>query len=434
MQRATPLPIQARRQGHVPQTDLGALGGAHGIAGLPIRRQPTRGTARALPRDVRQEMERGLGEDFAGVRVHEGDVAPSVGALAFAQGNAIHMARGAYRPHSADGRGLLAHELAHVVQQRRGRVRATGRTGGLPLNNETGLEREADVAAQRAMSGSKAWRHDVAAGAHGSQGTATAGGAGGPVQMTPFWKKALAGAGIVGGTAAAIGGAFVASPLLAAGLIGGGLLSAVGGAGYLGHEHYHNDRDRVLQSIHNEVNPYDNPHRVAPKVKFVDDPKVRDKGETSRLKEDKSKYEVKLNKKEKDPHKRESYRIHELTHISSDQKYSMNAPNMGVFYNEHDDKPKDRKKYLDKRYKQLQAQVHSAKNLIDGDKHLTSDKKEYIHSRLQYAVSDPMHEFDTVMNELVSYMSAKGISKSSPTSKRIAELAREASLRRNRRN
>lgn len=40
----------------------------------------------------------------------------------------------------------LAHEAWHVVQQRQGRVHATRTEAGVSLNEDTGLEREADRA------------------------------------------------------------------------------------------------------------------------------------------------------------------------------------------------------------------------------------------------------------------------------------------------
>ena len=62
--------------------------------------------------------------DFSGVRVHtEGEAAQSaarMGADAYTSANRIVFAPGRYAPRTPEGRGLLAHELAHVVQQSRG--------------------------------------------------------------------------------------------------------------------------------------------------------------------------------------------------------------------------------------------------------------------------------------------------------------------------
>jgi len=49
----------------------------------------------------------------------------SLGAQAYTQGTDIHFAPGQYQPSSQGGQELLGHELAHVVQQADGRVKAT---------------------------------------------------------------------------------------------------------------------------------------------------------------------------------------------------------------------------------------------------------------------------------------------------------------------
>ena len=68
-------------------------------------------------------MEQRLGADFDGVRLHTDARADrlsrSLQAQAFTTGNDIFFRRGGYAPGSATGRHVLAHELAHVAQQRR---------------------------------------------------------------------------------------------------------------------------------------------------------------------------------------------------------------------------------------------------------------------------------------------------------------------------
>jgi hypothetical protein len=65
-----------------------------------------------------------IGIDPARMRVHDGTeadhAARSVGARAFALGEDLVFARGEYRPETPGGRQLLAHELAHVAQDRSG--------------------------------------------------------------------------------------------------------------------------------------------------------------------------------------------------------------------------------------------------------------------------------------------------------------------------
>jgi ribosomal protein S18 acetylase RimI-like enzyme len=89
-------------------------------------------------------MEQAFNTSFADVRVHEGNHANSLGAIAYTQGSHIHFAPGKYNPDTSSGQTLLGHELAHVVQQRQGRVKPTGQVKGLPLNDNPVLEQEAD--------------------------------------------------------------------------------------------------------------------------------------------------------------------------------------------------------------------------------------------------------------------------------------------------
>jgi hypothetical protein len=67
-------------------------------------------------------MEAGLGHDFSRVRVHTDETAAAsaraVNALAYTVGQHVVFDHGRFAPHSTTGRGLLAHELAHTVQQR----------------------------------------------------------------------------------------------------------------------------------------------------------------------------------------------------------------------------------------------------------------------------------------------------------------------------
>jgi hypothetical protein len=82
------------------------------------------GSARPLDGSTRAFMERGLGADFSRVRVHTGDAAArsahALNARAYSAGDDVVFASMRYAPESVQGRRLLAHELAHVAQQRRG--------------------------------------------------------------------------------------------------------------------------------------------------------------------------------------------------------------------------------------------------------------------------------------------------------------------------
>jgi hypothetical protein len=87
-----------------------------------------RGGGAPLADGVRAEMEAHLGADLASVRIHTDgradELSRSVQAEAFTTGSDIFFKTGGYDPASSSGRGLLAHELTHVVQQ------STGAAGG----------------------------------------------------------------------------------------------------------------------------------------------------------------------------------------------------------------------------------------------------------------------------------------------------------------
>ena len=109
------------------------------------------GTAHAsgsggLPANLKSGIETMSGVSMDSVRVHYNSSKPAnLGALAYAQGNDIHLARGQERH--------LPHEAWHVVQQAQGRVRATQQLkAGIPLNDDPSLEREADVMGRKAAS------------------------------------------------------------------------------------------------------------------------------------------------------------------------------------------------------------------------------------------------------------------------------------------
>ena len=104
-----------------------------------------------IPDNVKQKMEDSFGTDFSDVRIHsESPQAPEVGALAYTQGTDIHFAPGQFKPDTSAGQQLLGHELTHVIQQAEGRVQPTTEIGGMPVNDNEGLEHEADVLGAKA--------------------------------------------------------------------------------------------------------------------------------------------------------------------------------------------------------------------------------------------------------------------------------------------
>jgi hypothetical protein len=109
---------------------------------VPVQKAANR---TGMPDHVKARMESSFNTDFSNVNVHpESGKASEVGALAYTQGSDIHFAPGQFQPDTSQGKKLLGHELAHVVQQRQGRVRPTTEVNGMPVNDNPTLEQEAD--------------------------------------------------------------------------------------------------------------------------------------------------------------------------------------------------------------------------------------------------------------------------------------------------
>lgn len=99
-----------------------------------------------LPDQLKAGVENLSGHSMDDVRVHYNSARPAqLQAFAYAQGTDIHVAPGQEKH--------LPHEAWHVAQQKQGRVRPTiQRKPGIAVNDDAGLEREADVMGARANS------------------------------------------------------------------------------------------------------------------------------------------------------------------------------------------------------------------------------------------------------------------------------------------
>ena len=97
-----------------------------------------------MPDGLKAGIESMSGLSMDSVRVHYGSSQPAqLNALAYAQGSDIHVAPGQEQH--------LPHEAWHVVQQAQGRVQPTMQLNeGVPVNDDAGLEQEADVMGARA--------------------------------------------------------------------------------------------------------------------------------------------------------------------------------------------------------------------------------------------------------------------------------------------
>lgn len=87
----------------------------------PVVHEALQSVGQALDPATRAYMEPRLGADLGGVRIHTDNgaatAARAVQANAYTVGGDIFFAAGRYRPHTWEGRWLLAHELSHAVQQ-----------------------------------------------------------------------------------------------------------------------------------------------------------------------------------------------------------------------------------------------------------------------------------------------------------------------------
>jgi hypothetical protein len=130
---------------------------AHGSEAPPIVHEALCSPGRPLDPATRGLMESRFGDDFRDVRVHTDSLAAksaqSVNALAYTVGTDVVFALDQYSPKSPHGRHLLAHELAHVVQQSDGYEIAHKReepsTGQLRRKPTISLSGTADRTVQR---------------------------------------------------------------------------------------------------------------------------------------------------------------------------------------------------------------------------------------------------------------------------------------------
>ena len=147
---------------------VGAIGGAvssigklffkedAGGARTGVDRQalsPQLGSGRPLEGSARARMESAFGQSLSHVRVHDDGRAAALSrdmnARAFTLGPHVAFADGGYRPGTPVGDALLAHELAHVVQQ--GGGRATPADTAREAHPDQAIEADADRAAEGAV-------------------------------------------------------------------------------------------------------------------------------------------------------------------------------------------------------------------------------------------------------------------------------------------
>ena len=141
-----------RLQRSVGNAGVGAL-----IGQSVVDRALAAGEGRPLEPDVRRFMEARLGADLRPVRLHTGPAATastrSLDADAYTVGEDVVFREDRYAPGTTAGRRMLAHELAHVVQQRAGPVAGSPNGEGLRVSDPgDAFEQQADQVAERVVS------------------------------------------------------------------------------------------------------------------------------------------------------------------------------------------------------------------------------------------------------------------------------------------
>ncbi len=116
-------------------------------ASKDARQYKKKGNRTGMPDNLKSGIESLSGIDLSDVNVRYNSSRPKAfNALAYAQGSEIHLGEGEGQEQH------LPHEAWHIVQQRQGRVKATTQHNGIPINDDGGLEREADRMGNRAAS------------------------------------------------------------------------------------------------------------------------------------------------------------------------------------------------------------------------------------------------------------------------------------------
>ena len=141
-------------------------GGFMAPASLTQHLHHSQNSGTTLPTGIRQQMERAYGVDFANVRIHTDEQAVSMNrmiqARAFTYGKRIYFNKGEFVPESKSGQRLIAHELAHTLQQNRDLLmRKTADSPVQKLNQEqaqsdTALDTISTDMAEQLQSGSPA--------------------------------------------------------------------------------------------------------------------------------------------------------------------------------------------------------------------------------------------------------------------------------------
>lgn len=136
------LQFKDNRPETVAQRKLQEMAGLYAANKQPIQKKENN---TGLPDNLKNGIENLSGHSMDDVKVHYNSDKPAqLNAHAYAQGTDIHLASGQEKH--------LPHEAWHVVQQKQGRVKPTIQMKGkVNVNDDPGLEKEADVMGSKAI-------------------------------------------------------------------------------------------------------------------------------------------------------------------------------------------------------------------------------------------------------------------------------------------
>jgi hypothetical protein len=369
-------------------TQAGAPQAAKRKKPAPLQKKPN---ATGLPDQLKAGVENLSGLAMDDVRVHYSSQKPAtVQAQAYAQGTEIHIAPGQEKH--------LPHEAWHVVQQKQGRVKPTLQAKGVAINDDAGLEAEADSLGRKASHAPLDAAGKTLVGAHRRETISR------PV-MQGFW------------------------PLVAAGLVGAAAYAFRRPLGNLARNAYHGfGRDRMVDELLGEAQETEN----LPNVNMTQTPAL-----ISGMTHNAGQYQVNVNPAipitannmvdrnapfPYDPDTLHTARLHELTHVAVAEGYGgRNLPDRSTPLNMIGPESIAQHQALNARTAQLEQVYHRDPVIAT----LPRMQQQFILSRLQYMQGLKHIEFDSVVNELVYYFQIKGIPARSPLSQALVAAARE---------
>lgn len=269
------------------------------------------------------------------------------------------------------------------------------------------------------------------------------------IQCIPFWKKAATATAAAGSSALLVGGLMSSAVLAPAAAIAGGI-GLAGSLAYAGYKGYHEyQRGKTHDDVQTELAQYGPGHanmghlnKVAGRslMRVIAPPGLGGlPGPAGPLAARNYLVEINTNNPTgegaTDADMIASATTHERTHIANDQSYNANvgrqtstapinltnadlAASAIAAPGNHEDAIYDN--------------VTALKRTVRTDKQIPNQWRQYIYNRLDYITggSNPSLEYDTVVNELLHFMHAKGIEADSKTAQEITRMAKENHARR----